>query len=99
MYKCEYCTYSTKRLYDLKRHKNSMHKEGELKEVYNNNTLSPLNHDIYDVRLKENFKVFISGPSRCGKTVFVSNLLERINEFAKMPPTRVIMYTRFGNQI
>ena len=67
-----------------------MHKEGELKEIYNNNTLSSVNHDIYDVRLKENFKVFISGPLRCGKTVFVSNLLEKINKFAKIPPTRVI---------
>ena len=54
-----------------------------MKEIYINNTLSSINKDIYDVRLKENFKVFISGPLRCGKTVFVSNLLERINEFAK----------------
>ena len=23
----------------------------------------------YDIRLKENFKLFVSGPSRCGKTV------------------------------
>ena len=28
----------------------------------------------FDIRLKENFKLFISGPSRCGKTVFVSKL-------------------------
>ena len=26
----------------------------------------------FDIRLKENFKLFISGPSRCGKTVFVT---------------------------
>ena len=69
----------------MTRHQKYIHKE-----IYNNNTLSPVNHDIYDVRLKENFKVFISGPSRCGKTVFVSNLLERINEFSKVPPTKVI---------
>ena len=36
----------------------------------------------FDVWLKENFKFFISGPSRCGKTVFVSKLLENINSFA-----------------
>ena len=36
-------------------------------------------HDGYDIRLKENFKLFISGPSRCGKTVFVSKLLENIH--------------------
>ena len=91
MYKCEYCPYSSNRIFNLTRHKKNMHKEGEMKEIYNNNTLSTVNHvSNYDVRLKENFKVFISGPSRCGKTVFVSNLLEKINQFAKMPPTRVI---------
>ena len=44
----------------------------------------------YDIRFKENFKLFISGPSRCGKTFFVSDLLENINTFAKEPPTTVI---------
>ena len=43
----------------------------------------------YDIRLKENFKLFISGPSRCGKTFFVAELLENINTFAKVPPATV----------
>merc|ERR1712239_91508 len=67
-----------------------MYNESELNQNYNNNTLYSMNQDVYDIRLKENFKIFISGPSRCGKTVFVSNLLERMNEFTKMPPTNVI---------
>ena len=45
---------------------------------------------VFDIRLKENFKLFISGPSRCGKTVFVSKLLENIHTFAKLRPTNVI---------
>ena len=90
MYKCRDCSYSTNWSYNSRRHEKFKHKEGGLQEIHINNTLSSTNHNMYDVRLKENFKVFISGPSRCGKTVFVSNLLERINEFAKMPPTRVI---------
>ena len=44
----------------------------------------------YDIRLKENFKLFISGPSRCGKTFFVAELLENIETFTKVPPTTVI---------
>ena len=24
-------------------------------------------HGVFDIRLKENFKLFVSGPSRCGK--------------------------------
>ena len=44
----------------------------------------------YDIRLKENFKLFISGPSRCGKTFFVSDLLENIESFSKVPPSTII---------
>ena len=91
MYKCHFCSYSSNRSFNLRKHQNSMHKESELNQNYNNNnTLYSMNQDVYDIRLKENFKLFISGPSRCGKTVFVSNLLERINEYAKVPPTKVI---------
>jgi hypothetical protein len=45
---------------------------------------------MIDIRLKENFKLFISGPSRCGKTFFVSELLENISTFAKEPPETVV---------
>ena len=47
-------------------------------------------HGGFDLRLKENFKLFVTGPSRCGKTVFVSELLENIDNFAKLPPTKVL---------
>ena len=88
MYKCQDCTYSSNRPYNLRRHEKAMHTHSKeifyLGENQPTNTISSMNHDVYDVRLKENFKIFISGPSRCGKTVFVSNLLERINEFTKV---------------
>ena len=66
-----------------------MHNEGELNQIYIN-TLYSINQNVYDVRFKENFEIFMFGPSRCGKTVFVSNLLDRMNEFEKIPPTKVI---------
>ena len=47
-----------------------MHKDSELKEPYIDNTIYSTNNEVYDLRLKENFKVFISGPSRCGKNCF-----------------------------
>ena len=90
MYKCQDCAYSTDWSSNLRKHERFKHKESELKEIFIHSTLTPTNQNIYDIILKENFKVFISGPSRCGKTVFVSNLLERINEFAKVPPTNVV---------
>ena len=45
---------------------------------------------MFDIRLKENFKLFISGPSRCGKTFYVSELLENIESFAKEPPETIV---------
>jgi hypothetical protein len=45
---------------------------------------------MYDIRLKENFKLFISGPSRCGKTFFVADMLQNIQTFAKQPPSLII---------
>ena len=44
----------------------------------------------FDIRLKENFKLFISGPSRCGKTFFVSDLIENIDGFSKQPPSTIV---------
>ena len=46
--------------------------------------------EAYDIRLKENFKLFVTGPSRCGKTFFVCDLLQNINSFCKTPPVSVI---------
>ena len=77
MYICHNCSYSSNRSFNLRIHRKSMHKESELKEIYIDSTLNQPNHNMYDVRLKENFKLFISGPSRCGKNIFVSNLLEK----------------------
>ena len=45
---------------------------------------------MFDIRLKENFKFFVSGPSRCGKTFFISELLENIETFAKDPPETIL---------
>ena len=45
---------------------------------------------MFDIRLKENFKLFISGPSRCGKTFYLADLLENISTFAKEPPETII---------
>ena len=47
-------------------------------------------HGVFDIRLKENFKLFVTGPSRCGNTVFVAKLLENINIFSKLPPVTVL---------
>ena len=44
----------------------------------------------FDIRLKENFKLFVSGPSRCGKTVFVSKLLENLENITKLLPETVL---------
>ena len=45
---------------------------------------------MYDIRLKENFKLFLSGPSRCGKTFFVADLLQNLSTVTKDPPSFII---------
>ena len=47
--------------------------------------------EFFDIRLKENFKMFVSGPSRSGKTFFIKYLLKNVNIFSKQPPQITIM--------
>ena len=46
----------------------------------------------FDMRLKENFKIFLSGPSGSGKTTFVIKLIENINSIAKIPPRKIVYF-------
>ena len=49
--------------------------------------------ECFDLRLKENFKLFISGPSRSGKTVFVKEMVRNLDIFSKAPPDiRCLVY-------
>ena len=45
---------------------------------------------MYDLRLIENFKIFVGGPSRCGKTFFVIDLIQNLKRICKKPPTNII---------
>lgn len=47
---------------------------------------------VFDIRLKENFKLFLSGPSGCGKTTFILNLIRNIELVAKEAPSLVIYF-------
>ena len=79
---CYYCEEIISRKDSLLRHIQTKHK----KKIENMIDISA----SFDVTLKENFKLFVSGPSRCGKTVFVSKLIENIQGFAKLPPESII---------
>ena len=45
---------------------------------------------MYDLRLIENFKIFVGGPSRCGKTFFVVDFIQNLQTFCKIPPREII---------
>ena len=98
MLKCHYCNYTSNRSFNMRRHEKCKHINQNLKlsNPMTNNNLFGCGYNVgnfnrvFDIRLKENFKLFVSGPSRCGKTVFISKLLENIHTFAKLPPTTVI---------
>ena len=46
---------------------------------------------MYDIRLKEGFKLFIAGPSRSGKTYFIDSFLKHLNDISINPP-KIIIY-------
>ena len=102
---CYECNYSTNDKSNMRRHVRLMHKKNihfndsgnckgvisvkKMQDSFYSNKKHAL-EEIVDIRLKENFKLFVSGPSRCGKTVFVAKLLENIQGFAKQPPTLIL---------
>ena len=98
MKKCLHCNYVTNKKSNMDRHIMRWHpvaldrKNTVLKEIVHKENADRNFHDEenIDIRLKENFKLFVSGPSRCGKTVFVAKLIENIKSFAKQPPTLII---------
>ena len=46
--------------------------------------------EAYDIKLCSNFKLFLSGPSACGKTTFLINLLENITNFTQQRIENII---------
>ena len=46
----------------------------------------------FDIRLKENFKLFLTGPSGSGKTTFIVNLIKNLKDIAKDPPKMIIYF-------
>ena len=39
--------------------------------------------EMHDMRFVENFKIFVGGPSRCGKTFFVVDLIQNLKSVCK----------------
>ena len=54
---------------------------------------------MHDIRFKENFKIFVCGPSRCGKTVFIKDLLQNIPSITKQNISKVIYVYKVWQQI
>ena len=51
---------------------NPMPNQNHFGSGYNVNNI----HGVFDIRMKENFKLFVTKTSRCGKTAFVAKLLK-----------------------
>ena len=47
---------------------------------------------VFDIRLKENFKIFLSGPSGCGKTTFIIDMIRHLDKIAEKPPAQIIYF-------
>ena len=75
--KCADCDYTFRHLDNLKRHMNKEHNSVKSDFTHSVKTgFQPYQEPcqdlqgVLDIRLKENFKLFVSGPSRCRKTLF-----------------------------
>ena len=87
MFSCEKCPKSFSSKSNMQRHLKEAHYGKKRSQKFTSENLRSQNFEpqqsvtkdignyhlmgSFDIRLKENFKLFISGPSRCGKTVFV----------------------------
>ena len=63
-------------------HNESPHQTKQVEVIHSGTDLglsSAGGGDVYDISLIEQFKIFISGPSRCGKTVWVTDFLLNIS--------------------
>ena len=106
-YSCHKCPYSTTRKSNLERHLESHDEKRELNPVHSQMALGntqntpangpPISEVKIDLRLIPNFKLFICGPSRCGKTYFVYSLISNIKRFCQSPPDKVV-YVYGANQ-
>ena len=47
---------------------------------------------VFDLRFKENFKIFLSGPSGCGKTTFIMDLVKNLGDVCVSPPSKIIYF-------
>ena len=92
-YDCSLCEFKTKWRRSFNRHVAGNHNNQASQQLEFQPSFQQQSQDLdgsYDIRLKENFKLLISGPSRCGKTVFTSKLIENISLFAKQPASTII---------
>ena len=66
-HKCKLCSFQSEHKWVVRRHLQAHHKENIHEETFpiiiNNSQNDNINHS-YDLRFIENFKLFISGPSR-----------------------------------
>ena len=71
------------------------------KSVFVGKTTTDTNLNIsIDCRLIKNFKIYISGPSRCGKSVFLVNFLKNMKVFMKEPPELIcFVYAEYQSDI
>ena len=88
VFQCSSCNYSSTRKFNMFRHYENQHAEKNPNQIKNNNRNQ--SNDIIDLRLIPNFKILISGPSRCGKTWFTFNLIKNIQKISQDVPEKIV---------
>lgn len=100
-HKCSHCDYRSVRRWSVVRHIKRIHKnmpatvissnsQYKRKSIDNVNLIKRIKENAHDLRLVENFKIYQTGPSRCGKTLLVSQILSNLDSMCKSRPEIII---------
>ena len=102
---CRFCSYRSNhphvlRNHELKKHKSESDnvKSGTIiqsSETITSNIDAEAQPSFYNIQLDQYFKIFISGPSKSGKSYFVGELLSNLEGFTKKKPSQIIYIFSF----
>ena len=108
---CPYCSYRSISSYVLRRHISRKHKkEDEAKNKLGQIIQSPQSSssnlddddlstlDVHNIQFEEYFKIFISGPSKSGKSYFIGQLLSNLSAVTKKTPLKIIYIFKHWQQ-
>ena len=95
---CSVCPYRSVWRSAVRRHEKTVHKieepeserEGRIVSTNQQPSSQDDTPEVYNILLEPYFKIFVSGPSKSGKTHFIAELLMNLTKFSARPSQKII---------